>query len=631
MLLRIFLALGAIAGAGTFAAAQPGVEHADCDYFGPKHEQFAFTGLRASRADFSRSALTTAVSSRLARASGIRAAETGAPVQSGLIDQYLFQAMQDAGVTPAGPASDAEFIRRVTLDLIGKVPDPDRVVAFLNDPAPDRRARLVEELLARPEWVDKWTMFFGDLFKNVDRNTQVNRYAQGRNAFYSWIHDSLAANKPYDEMARNIISATATTTWDPNQGAANWIVGGIVTGGPAQDIYDQQASNTAETFLGLGNVTCLLCHNGRGHLDQLNLWASHFTRYQAWQLASFFSRTVMQRTKPLDTTDNVFFYSVQETGRTDYTLGTTTGNRPARTIVAGKTVAPVYPFTSDEAKSGETYRATLAREITGDPQFARAAVNYIWQQFFTRGIVEPANQFDLARLDPDNPPPAPWTLQPSNARLLNALAQEFAANGFDLKALMREIATSRAYQLSSRYDGTWNPAWEPLFARKLVRRLWAEELHDAIAQTSGVLPSYDVNMSTTITADTVKINWAMQLPQTVGLPGGGVNAFLDSFLRGNRDDQPRNGQGSILQSLGLKNNTFVMSRIRGTGQTLLARSLSLPDDQLVDRMFLTALSRLPNAAEKDAALKALQAPNRTQAAEDLVWALYNKVDFVFNY
>src|SRR5262249_44483226 len=143
--------------------------------------------------------------------------------------------------------------------------------------------------------------------------------------------------------------------------------------------------------------------------------------------------------------------------RADYQLNTLTGNRPARCAggaapVSGRcnatgTVAPTYLFSGRGPNAGENYREALAREVTADFQFARATVNYMWKEFFGRGIVDPADQFDPARLDPDNPPPDPWTLQPSNARLLNALAQDFIDNGFDLKKLMRQITTSQAYQL----------------------------------------------------------------------------------------------------------------------------------------------------------------------------------------
>ena len=272
----------------------------------------------------------------------------------------------------------------------------------------------------------------------------------------------------------------------------------------------------------------------------------------------------------------------------------------------------------------------LARKITSDFQFARASVNYLWAHFFGRGIVDPPNQFDPARLDPDNPPPEPWTLQPSNARLLNALAKRFAEGGYNLKALMREIANSDAYQLSSRYPGKWDPAWEKLFARKSVRRLWAEEIHDAIAQSSGLLPSYRVTGFSDLGFGPVQ--WAMKLPETVGVPGGAVNAFLDSFLRGNRDDADRKDEGSPLQALYLMNDSFVASRTAPTGANANRLiDLTQRDEALVDAMFLGILSRLPSVDEKAAAVAALGAGNRAQAAQNLAWALYNKVDFVFNY
>ena len=276
--------------------------------------------------------------------------------------------------------------------------------------------------------------------------------------------------------------------------------------------------------------------------------------------------------------------------------------------------------------------------MTGDFQFARATVNYIWAQFFSRGIVDPVDQFDPARLDPDNPPPAPWTLQPSNARLLNALAQEFIDSGYDLKALMKRIANSQTYQLSSRYDGKWNPAWEPLFARKLVRRLWAEEIHDAVSQASNMLPSYNVR-------GIGPVRWAMQLPETAALPdgaAGAVTAFLDSFLRGNRFDQERRDDGSLLQALNMMNDNFVMNRIRasnaggadGKEPSLVMANISKDDDTIVTNFFLTVLSRFPSGDEKSAAaakLKGTSGQQRVVAAQNLLWALFNKVDFLFNY
>jgi hypothetical protein len=298
-------------------------------------------------------------------------------------------------------------------------------------------------------------------------------------------------------------------------------------------------------------------------------------------------------------------------------------------------VAPAYNFDGSGPGPGQNYRAALAQKITSDFQFSRAFVNYVWEYFFGIGIVSPSNQFDPDRLDPDNPPsdcPSPsnpCTLQPSNARLLNALAQDFINSKYDVRALMREIVNSQTYQLSSRYNGAWDSTTANLFGRKLVRRLWSEELHDSIVQSSGITPTYN-------NPDWGPQNYAMKFPEPMNTPDGAngtMTAFLDAFLRGNRDDEPRRPDGSISQALGLMNDNFVMSRVKPAGTVtgaLINKVLPLPDDQLVNTLFLTVLSRYPNSTEMSTALANLKS-NRTQEAQNLLWALYNKVDFVFNY
>src|SRR5262249_38606136 len=157
-------------------------------------------------------------------------------------------------------------------DLTGRIPTADRVLKFVADTAPDKRNKLIDELLAKPEWVDKWTMFFGDLYKNaVNRPTSGTvRFNEGRNAFYKWINASLAANKPYNEMATELITAAGNNSY--TDGRLNFLIGYIATGGPQQDITDSLTAGIMETFLGISHVNCILCHNGRGHLDNLSLW-----------------------------------------------------------------------------------------------------------------------------------------------------------------------------------------------------------------------------------------------------------------------------------------------------------------------------------------------------------------------
>jgi hypothetical protein len=630
--LAVFAAFGAPGAGAEDETAE--TAHAECTFFSPAGEKFRLA-LPGRRQEGDAGRLTDLVAARL----GVKVMSAGpsgprnAPAEL-TIDRHIFQALEDAGVAPAAPATDLEFARRVTLDLTGRIPAVDRLLAFLKDGSPNKREKLVDELLASDEWVDRWTMFLGDLLKNTDRiNSQgVVRYPEGRNAFYRWIRAAVAANRPWNRIASDIIAAKGKNSWEDGEAAINWLVGGIVSGGPQQDIWDQQAANVAETFLGLGHMNCVLCHDGRGHLDSLSLWGKSATRYSAWGMAAFFSRTTQSRTPAAAGQSQPYYWAVNDNlaaNAANYRLNTSTGNRPARRAIGSVTeVKPVYPFSGNGPTAGENYRDALAREVTADFQFARAMVNRIWKEFFVIGLVEPVDQFDPARLDPDRPPPEPWKLQPSNPRLLNALAQDFIDSGYDLKQLMRQIVTSRAYQLSSRYPGSWNPAWDKLYARKLVRRLWAEEIHDAVAQASNVFPSYRI-------ADGWTVRWAMQLPEPRNLPGGAATAFLDSFLRGNREDQERRLEGSPSQALSLMNDSFVVTRTRAQGSgasaSLLARYINGDDDQLIQGLFLTVLSRFPTEEESRLAASMLKSGNRTQQAENLLWALFNKVDFIFNY
>src|SRR5579872_2231863 len=509
------------------------VEHPECTFFGPERDKLVKAALKARNIHTSDHALSDLTSNVVQMLGYV---PPGGPTygfqqsqQAGTIDSYIQQDWAANGITPAPMTTDWEFIRRITLDLTGRIPAPADVLTFVANTDPQKRSKLIDQLLSSPEWVDKWTMFYGDLFKNTDSqpSTALRRFPQGRNAFYQYIHDAIANGKPYNQMATELISTADPNSY--NTGATNWILNGWVSNGPTQDTTDAMTAAAADTFLGITHVNCLLCHNGRGHLDSISLWGSNTTRYQAWQLASYMSHTQLSRTPVTAGNNNIYYWAVQDGTKgftNDYTLNTTSGNRPSRLPPAGcksgqpcNYVPPQYIFNGDSPKPGETYRVAMAREITGDFQFARAAVNYLWAYFFGQGIVDPPDTFDPARLDPNNPPPAPWTLQPSNAKLLNALATHFIQNGYNVQATMREIVNSQTYQLSSRYNGTWNPAWQPYFARKYVRRLWAEEIHDGIAQSSGAFTAY------TLTGFTDQggtfpssITYAMQLPDVINAP-----------------------------------------------------------------------------------------------------------------
>src|ERR1035441_4442023 len=189
-------------------------------------------------------------------------------------------------------------------------------------------------------------------------------------------------------MAKELIGAQGANNADQTQGNLNFLILNNQGGGPVQDVYDAQTAGIAEAFLGMAHVNCLLCHNGRGHLDTLSLWAGQTTRYQAWQLSSFISHTGMPgAASPIDPNNpkagrlTTWAFT---TGSTDYTLNTTIGNRPARQPLPGgaKTVPPLYLDGVSAPAKGADYRATLAQYVTSDMQFSRAAVNYVWAHLF---------------------------------------------------------------------------------------------------------------------------------------------------------------------------------------------------------------------------------------------------------
>jgi len=190
--------------------------------------------------------------------------------------------------------------------------------------------------------------------------------------------------------------------------------------------------------------------------------------------------------------------------------------------------------------------------------------------------------------------------------------------------------------------GEWNPTYETTFARHLVRRLMAEEIHDVIAVTSNILPTYNVPEATAplyTDRGARQVRYAMQLPETGTLPDNGVVAsFLNSFMRGNRLDDDRKSEASAIQALNLMNDAFVMTRIRssntGGQQSLLNKFINMADNQLVNQLYLTVLSRYPSQQETDLAVATLRGTTgttRTQKGENLLWSLYNKVDFIYNY
>ncbi len=548
------------------------------------------------------------------------------------IDNILFDRMARDNVMSAAVSTDEEFIRRVYLDITSRIPSAQDVSDFLNDTNANKRDALVDKLIGSPEFVDKWTMFFGDLFRNNARSVNVVRYTGGRDAFYNYIKNSIASNKSYTQMATEMIASSGDNFVD---GQVNFIVGGIVAMGPQQDTMDGSAVTTASMLLGINAVDCLLCHDGAGHLDQVNLWGSQRTRAEAWGMSAFFARTRRQR-QSLSQQPNYAKYIVSELNTGEYMLNTNFGNRQTRAPIDGKnTVDPKYIFGGGGLNQGENRRQALARHITSDIQFSRAAVNYIWEKLMVEALVSPSNAFDPLRLDPGATLPEGWALQPANAELLAALAQDFKTNGYNIRSVIATITKSSAYQLSSQYPGQWSLALVPYYARKYARRLDAEEIHDAILKSSGIGVTYQLR--DTLNANTFTVNWAMQLPDTSEPRGNVVGQFLNTFIRGDRDVKPRSQEPSIQQALQLMNNAFVMTRIHqnnaGSNVARLLADASLTPQQIVTQLYLSTLSRNPSQPELDKLTPLFETGSmgRRGATEAVQWSLLNKMDFIFNY
>ncbi|MCC2669538.1 MAG: hypothetical protein K0Q72_2009 [Armatimonadetes bacterium] len=574
--------------------------------------------LRVVRPDRKVSTLTREVASRLPRVE----ASGGKVVRRNLIDTHLFGAMAKHGVPHASLSGDYEFCRRVHLDLTGRIPTPERLQAFIDDRAPNKRDRLIDELLNSPAWVDHWSYWYGDLIRNC-----ANRIGNPTTKhFDQWIRESLRADKPYHRFVTELLTASApNSVWMPDAGPAGFLARWHVAGDTMysdryEDTADEIAVQTSRIFLGV-NYQCISCHGGKGFLEKVNLDLVPKQRSDFWAMAAFFGKT---RVRIVPFQDR---FTITEDG-TGYDANAPSSVRLQR---RGTPVRPTFLLTGQKADPAKPLRPQFARLLTSHPQFARATVNLFWKEFFGLGIVDPVDSFDLARQDPGKPLPNPWTVQPTNPELLQALGADFAAQGYSLKKLMRTITRSNAYQLSSRFNGDWKDRYTPFFARHYVRRLTAEQAHDAISEATQVFGNYK-QRDMVYGTELPPLRYWTQAPTPEEVNDGEAKAFLRTFGQANREQTDRQPGGSVLQAMMLMNSPFVNRRVKAEGGGRVAQLVSsdLPNAGIVEQLYLATLSRPPLPAEKQVALGWLE-EDRRQGAEDLQWALLNKLDFVFNY
>ncbi len=484
------------------------------------------------------------------------------------IDGHVHRKLKKLNIVPSEPADDATFLRRVYLDIIGTLPTAEEARRFLGDKHPQKRGRLVDELLDRPEYADYWALKWADLLR-VDRQALGHKSAY---AFYRWIRESLARNKPMDQFARELLLAEGPLE---EVGPANFYK---VVRKPGD-----MASSLAQLFLGV-RIACAECHH-----HPFDRWSQ--TDYYGMQ--AFFT--------PLNVKAAPRGELLEAAGDP-----LTKHPRTGATVHAHALGTPM-PAAST---SGER-RVALAAWFTApdNPWFARNVANRLWAHFLGRGLVEPVD--DVRDTNP-----------PSNPALLDALAKHVVDAKFDLKQTMRAITASATYQRSTKPNAT-NAGDEINAGRALFRRIDAEVLLDMVSQTTGVAERF----SGAPTGTRAIQLWDSKVPhyflKLFGRP-----------QRVTACECERNIEPGVSQVLHLLNSPEIQAKL-SHDRGMVAKLVQAQADNgaLVEELYLTFYSRLPTPEEKATAFKHLvrAASHRRAAAEDLAWSLLNSLEFVFNH
>lgn len=531
------------------------------------------------------------------------------------IDTLVMDKWRTLGLTPSAPCDDAAFMRRLYFDLLGTPPTMDEVKAFLADPAPDKRAKLIDRVLDRPEYADYWTLKWGDLLRS-NRNTLSPK---GMWSLTNWIRAQLRDNRPMDQFARDLITAQGSTF---TNGPANYY---RVASNP-QDL----AETTAQVFLGM-RLQCVKCHH-----HPFEKWSQQ----DYYQFAAYFARVGQKGSSEFGIFGNEQVVRVNKDGEVYHPktgqkmTPTPLGGYPERMRVRDtKTAGLVDP---DPDRGGDR-RAVLADWITRDnPLFARNIVNRYWGYLMGRGLVEPIDDQRIT-----NPP--------TNPDLLDALARDLVAHKYDVKHILRTICNSRVYQLGS--DPTpANVADTSFYTHYLVKRLPAEALFDAVNIATGTQEKFnDLPLGT----------------RAIQLPDPNVSSyFLDTFGRAPRiiacecERAPEPNMGQALQLI----MGEMLNRKVQDGNALPAKLLAAKknDEEILQTFYYTALGRPPRADETYKAMSLLKSVvnrpgllparpwywlkplklartqdakdrDRRQTLEDIYWALLNSKEFIFNH
>ncbi len=494
------------------------------------------------------------------------------PPERNFVDKHVFAKLRTLGLPPSAVCDDSTFLRRVTLDIAGRLPTSEEAEAFPANASPDKRAALVDRLLATTDYAE----YFASKWSGLLRNKRGASQPHATYAFYAWLRDNLNRNVPYDQFARAILSASGTISANP---PSAWY--------RAVTKQQEQLEDVAQVFCGQ-RLQCAQCHH-----HPYEKWSQQ----DYYGFAAFFS-TIGR--KPADEPgEEAVFHKWGEASAVNIKT-----QKPVKPTPLGSPVLDLKP--QDDP------RRALASWLTApeNPFFARVLVNRYWKHFLGRGLVEPED--DLRVTNPS-----------TNPALMDALAAHFAETHFDLKALVRAICNSTTYQLSS-LPNEYNAADRQNYSRFFPRRLPAEVLLDAIDTVSGVPTKFPGQPAGA---------------RAVALPDDSFNAgnyFLTVFGRPDNTSAcecERTMDSSLAQSLHLLNSKNVQEKITsGEGRAASLAKDTQPVDQRVHRLFLTTHARPPSGEETAKSASYLTSHEGKPAAwEDLVWALMNSKEFLFNH
>lgn len=492
-----------------------------------------------------------------------------------VIDDLVWQKLKATGITPSPVTDDATYLRRVHLDVIGRLPTPEEVKAFLASTDPAKREKVVDALLDRPEYADHWSTKWADLLR-------PNAYRVGMKAvlnYDAWIRESFRQNKPYDVFVRELITAKGST----------WRNGNAVLYRDRRQ-PEEITTMVSQLFLGI-RLECAKCHH-----HPFEKWGQE----DFYSFAAYFARLSHKGpgiSAPISGGEEVIF------------------SAPSGTVLHPLTKKPLPPRPLYGEPAGEPSdsdpREDLAAWLTSpkNDYFAQVIANRVWADMTGRGIVEPVD--DLRATNP-----------PSNGPLLEALANYLRQEKFDLKKLIRLIATSTVYQLDSIPNSN-NSGDSRNYSRSYRTRMRAEVVADAIADVTGVPTQFAAMPDGSRAAQL----WSHRIESLT----------LDTFGRPDPNQDPpceRLADGAVTQSLHLMNSGQISSKILAdeSRANQLATS-TLTEDQIVDELYLWCYSRLPLPDERLVAKGAFtrMGVSRRQATEDLMWALINTPEFLFRH